>query len=91
LSLNVDKTKTINFSKSKENSFDFLGFTLYWGKQNKRRILKVKTQKDKLNRSFKAFYEWIKTNRNRMKLKEHPKGISCGHLEYCQKQTPRAL
>ena len=70
LSLNMDKTKTINFSKSKENSFDFLGFTLYWGKQNKRRILKVKTQKDKLNKSFKAFYEWIKTNRNRMKLKE---------------------
>jgi group II intron reverse transcriptase/maturase len=70
LSLNMDKTKTVNFSKSKENSFNFLGFTLYWGKQNKRRALKVKTQKDKLSRSFKAFYEWIKTNRNRMKLKE---------------------
>ena len=70
LSLNIDKTKTINFNKSKENSFDFLGFTLYWGKQNKRRILKVKTQKDKLIKSFKEFYEWIKANRNRMKLKE---------------------
>jgi len=70
LSLNVDKTKTINFSKSKENSFDFLGFTLYWGKQNKRRTLKVKTQKGKLIKSFKEFYEWIKANRNRMKLKE---------------------
>ena len=70
LSLNMDKTKTVNFNKSKENSFHFLGFTLYWGKQNKRRALKVKTQMDKLNRSFKAFYEWIKANRNRMKLKE---------------------
>jgi len=70
LSLNMDKTKTVNFSKSKENSFNFLGFTLYWGKQNTRRALKVKTQKDKLNKSFKVFYAWIKTNRNRMKLKE---------------------
>ena len=70
LSLNMDKTKTINFNKSKENSFDFLGFTLYWGKQNKKRTLKVKTQKEKLIKGFKEFYEWIKMNRNRMKLKD---------------------
>jgi len=70
LSLNMDKTRTLNFNRSKENNFDFLGFTFYWGKQNKRRTLKVKTQKDKLLKSFKEFYEWIKTNRNRMKLKE---------------------
>ena len=70
LSLNMDKTRTLNFNKSKENSFDFLGFTFYWGKQNKKRFLKVKTQKDKLQKSFKEFYEWIKDNRNRMKLKE---------------------
>jgi len=70
LSLNMDKTSTLDFSKSKENSFDFLGFTLYWGKQNKKRSLKVKTQKDKLHKSFKEFYEWIKANRNKMKLKE---------------------
>ena len=70
LSLNIDKTRTLNFNKSKENSFDFLGFTFYWGKQNKKRLLKVKTQKDKLHKSFKEFYEWIKTNRSKMKLKE---------------------
>ena len=70
LSLNMDKTKAINFNKSQENSFDFLGFTFYWGKQNKRRSLKVKTQQNTLHKSFKEFYEWIKTNRNRMKLKE---------------------
>jgi len=70
LSLNRDKTKTINFNKSKENSFDFLGFTLYWGKQNKKRTLKVKTQKEKLIKSFNEFYDWIKTNRSQMKLKE---------------------
>lgn len=70
LSLNMDKTKTLNFNKSKENSFDFLGFTLYWGKQNKKRTLKVKTQKEKLHKSFNEFYEWIKTNRNKIRLEK---------------------
>lgn len=70
LSLNMDKTRTLNFNKSKENSFDFLGFTFYWGKQNKKRTLKVKTQKDKLHKSMNEFYEWIKKDRNSMKLKE---------------------
>jgi len=70
LSLNMDKTRTLNFNKSKENSFDFLGFTFYWGKQNKKRTLKVKTQKEKLHKSFNEFYEWVKTNRNKMKLQE---------------------
>ena len=70
LSLNVDKTSTLNFNKSKKNSFNFLGFTFYWGKQNKKQSLKVKTQKEKLHKSFKEFYLWIKTNRNKMKLKE---------------------
>ncbi len=70
LSLNVDKTRTLDFSKSKENSFDFLGFTFYWGKQNKKQTLKVKTQKDKLHKSMNEFYEWIKRDRNSMKLKE---------------------
>ena len=70
LSLNMDKTKTIDFNKTKENSFNFLGFAFYWGKQNKRRSLKVKTQKEKLYKSFKTFYDWIKANRNRMKLRE---------------------
>jgi RNA-directed DNA polymerase len=68
LALNEQKTETINFHKAKENSFNFLGFTLYWGKQHKKRLLKVKTQKEKLHKSFKEFYQWIKTNRNSMKL-----------------------
>lgn len=70
LLLNKEKTKTINFHKTKENSLNFLGFTLYWGEQNKKHFLKVKTQKEKLHRSFKEFYQWIKTNRNSMKLQE---------------------
>ena len=30
LSLNMDKTKMLNFNKSKENSLNFLGFTFDW-------------------------------------------------------------
>lgn len=70
LSLNRDKTMTTDLNKSKQNSFDFLGFTFYWGKQNKKRFLKVKTQKDKLHKGLKEFYLWIKTHRNRLSLKE---------------------
>jgi hypothetical protein len=70
LSLNEEKTSIINLNRSKEDSLSFLGFTFYWGRQNKRTFLKIKTQKDKLYKSFKEFYQWIKLNRNKMKLKE---------------------
>jgi group II intron reverse transcriptase/maturase len=85
LSLNKDKTTTINFHKSKENSFNFLGFTFYWGKQHKKRTLKVKTQKERLHKSFKDFYVWIKTNRNKMKLTQLwsiAKSKLLGHYHY---------
>ena len=60
LSLNEDKTSIINLNRSKENSLSFLGFTFYWGRQNKRTFLKIKTQKDKLHKSFKEFYQCTK-------------------------------
>lgn len=50
-------------------SINFLGFTFYWGKTYKRRILKVKTEKTKLLKAINEFYTWIKENRNRYKLK----------------------
>lgn len=68
LKLNEDKTHILNLGKDRQNSFDFLGFTFYWGKQQKRRMLKVKTQKQKLTRAFREFDVWIKTIRNRLKL-----------------------
>jgi RNA-directed DNA polymerase len=68
LKLNEEKTHILNLGKDKQNSFDFLGFTLYWGKQQRKRVLKVKTQKDKLLRAFREFDVWIKNIRNRLKL-----------------------
>lgn len=70
LSLNDEKTKTVVMSKKEHHHFNFLGFTFYWGKQGSRRILKVKTQKEKLIMGIQEFYLWIKKIRNQKKLKE---------------------
>lgn len=79
------KTRLLKLDKYSHESFDFLGFTFYRGKQRKRKILKVKTQKEKLLKAIKEFYQWIKLNRNRMKLKELwsiAKSKITGHLNY---------
>ena len=68
LSLNMQKTRIVDFGKhspaSKEaGSFDFLGFTHYWGRsRNGRAITKLKTAKDRLARSCRAVWEWCRKN-----------------------------
>ena len=70
LSLNMDKTHSVALAKKGNEQFNFLGFTFYWGKQGSRRILKLKTQKERLIRSIQEFDKWIKRMRNRRKLKD---------------------
>jgi RNA-directed DNA polymerase len=71
LSLNEEKTHIVNFKKSEQRSFNFLGFTFYWGKSGKhKRQVKVKTQKEKLMRSIQEFEAWIKRNRSKMTTSE---------------------
>lgn len=85
ISLNEEKTQQLTLGKKDKGSFNFLGFTFYRGKQGKRKILKIKTQKGKLIKGISEFYDWIKTNRNRMKLKELwkiAKAKIVGHLNY---------
>lgn len=85
LSLNDDKTKTIDLSKSKNNQLDFLGITFYWGKQGSRRLLKVKTQKSRLKKSIQEFDKWIKKYRNVFKLEKLwtlAKSKIAGHINY---------
>lgn len=85
LSLNEDKTKTIDLSKSHNNQLDFLGITFYWGKQGSRRLLKVKTQKQKFKKGIEEFDLWIKENRNRLKLADlwkSAKAKVAGHVNY---------
>lgn len=85
LTLNEEKTQIVELTKNLHNQFDFLGFTFYWGKQGKRRILKIKTQKEKLIKGTTEFYYWIKKNRNRMRLSkiwEIAKAKIQGHINY---------
>lgn len=85
LILNEDKTHMLKLAKENHNSFSFLGFTFYWGKQNKRKILKVITQKEKLNRAINEFDVWIKQIRNRTKLRNIwvlAKSKVMGHINY---------
>ena len=70
IQLNEEKTRQINLTKQSKESFDFLGFTFYRGKQGKRKILKVKTEKKKLTKAINEFSDWIKANRSRRKLKD---------------------
>jgi len=85
LTLHPEKTKTLKMNKASTESFDFLGFTLYWGKQHSKRMLKVKTQKAKLLKSIREFYYWCKSIRNQRKLQDIwqlAKTKINGHLNY---------
>lgn len=70
LTIHPDKTRLIPFSRPRPGdrgtgSFDFLGFTHYWGLSKKgRRIVKRKTAKDRLNRSLKAIGKWCRKYRH---------------------------
>jgi RNA-directed DNA polymerase len=77
LKLNEEKTKMINFSKKKaamgirQETFDFLGFTFYWGLSRKGHYIpKIKTVKKRLRNKLKKVSEWMKRVRNKMKFKE---------------------
>lgn len=58
LELNEDKTKIVEFRKEEPSTFDFLGFTFYWGKTKERvKLLKAlwKMAAEKLNGHY-AYY-----------------------------------
>lgn len=85
LELNQDKTHALKLTKDNHKSFDFLGFTFYWGKQGSRKMLKVKTAKNKLLRGIREFEIWAKLSRSKYKLKEYwalAKSKIIGHLNY---------
>lgn len=75
LKLNEEKTKILSFSKRKaargvrQETFDFLGFTFYFGKTQKGNYVpKIKTVRKRLRNKLKKVKEWMKRERHRMKL-----------------------
>ena len=77
LVLNNVKTKMVEFSQKKvqqgipQGTFDFLGFTFYWGKTRNGRIIpKLKTSGKTMRNKLAKVTKWIKETRSRIKLKE---------------------
>ncbi len=97
LTLHPIKTKLINFNKPKsgdgtkpkidldKRTFDFLGFTHYWGKSRKGNdIVQRKTAKDRFKRALQALSEWCRIHRHDQ-IEEQWKAISRkiqGHYAY---------
>lgn len=96
LEVSESKTKVVKFGrkewhqakreKRKTERFDFLGFTHYGGKSRKGRlIMGHKTSKINLARKLKEIKEWIKTVRNRARLKDWWQKLKVkliGHYNY---------
>lgn len=92
LLLNEEKTKLVGFDKAKarmgivQGTFDFLGFTFYFGKSRAGRIVpKLKTRAKAINAKLKKVTVWFKQVRNKMSLKEIWKTFCAkqrGHIQY---------
>ena len=83
LTIHADKTRLVDFrhpwdSKKKPGTFDFLGFTHYWGKTKKGGFcIRKKTASKKLRRSLQGIHAWCKKHRHRT--------LAWQHYRLCQK------
>jgi group II intron reverse transcriptase/maturase len=93
LTIHPDKTKLVKFgkpskngpSKTKNGTFDFLGFTHYWGQTRQGYwVIKRKTAGKRLRRTIKALWQWCKENRH-LPLQEQCQILRLklqGHYQY---------
>lgn len=91
LELHPDKTRLIPFKRPRtpkgkgQQTFDFLGFTFYWGKaRSGSRVPRVKTRKASLRRSIKNVADWCRRYRH-LPVKEQHAALTRrieGHLNY---------
>ena len=92
LALNEEKTKMVPFSRKKveqgipQGTFNFLGFTFYWGKtRGGRTVPKVKTSGKTLSKKLANVGKWARENRNKTTLRELWKTFCAklrGHIQY---------
>ena len=78
LKLHPDKTRLVRFERpprsggEKPPTFDFLGFTHFWGKSLKgNSVVKRRTAKDRLRGALRRVTEWCKANRHRPMQEQH--------------------
>ena len=92
LKMTGDKTKLVRFSRRqqrqgiKQETFDFLGFTLYLGKSRKGfYLVNVKTVGKRFNAKLKKTNDWARSIRNKTSLKHIIKVAASkvrGHIQY---------
>ena len=92
LQINEEKTKLVPFDKRaaaqgiRQGTFDFLGFTFYWGKsQYGKTIPKLRTRTKTLRNKLKKVTEWAQQSRNAKPLMEIWKILRAklrGHIQY---------
>ncbi len=96
LRLNQDKTHLIAFGRRQARrllgagerpaTFDYLGFTHYWGRSRTGRVrLKRKTSKKRLRRALVELNRWLRQERNRRQLPDLWRAIGRkmrGHFNY---------
>ena len=96
LTMHPDKTRMIFFRPpgtwrvndgdvGKPGTFDFLGFTHYWGKSRRDRwLVKRRTVKSRFKRAARSLHEWMKRHRH-WKLAEQQRALTQklrGHYGY---------
>jgi RNA-directed DNA polymerase len=92
LTLHPEKTRLLQFQCPRRNgdgpkpgSFDFLGFTHFWGRSRKGRwTLKRKTAKDRLSRALRRISQWMRKARH-LPLAAQAKTLGQklrGHFQY---------
>ena len=90
LLMHPDKTRLIDFRKPKDKkdrreTFDFLGFTHYWGKSKRGYwVVKKKTKSKKLRQKKKELNKWCRKNRHKSVKEQHRHLCSVlrGHFNY---------
>jgi RNA-directed DNA polymerase len=88
LKMNEEKTKLVTFNRESKDkpSFNFLGFTFYWGKASRGfKVPKVMTEGKRMRAKLKKVNQWAKDIRNQYKLKIIWKKLCIkleGHIQY---------
>lgn len=90
LTIHPEKTRLIDFSKPRgdkrnKNTFDFLGFTHYWGKSKRGYwVIKHKTAKKRVSRFMKRVNQHCKQQRHAPIWNQHQKLVQMlrGHFSY---------
>ena len=91
LTIHPEKTRLVPFGRpygrggNPPGTFDFLGFTHYWGKSRRGQwVIMRKTARQRLSRGLKRIAQWCRRNRHRPVAEQHRKLCQKlrGHFAY---------